>query len=510
MPEKIVGLDIGGKTVKAVLVTRMFGSGYRVTGAELIDIPDAGGVPEALKRIFENDAFKHAACVTSIPAKNVSFRTITLPFRDKKKIKQTITFELEPLIHYPIDDAIVDYTIVSRQDHSKIFAAVVTRSLVEERMTLLSEHVKEVSSIDLDCVSIASKLLARPEFAGCGLLLDIGDRDSVAVFVQSGTIIQVRHYAFGGDRLTTAIAKALHIEFADAEAKKKGNKIVDSKDAVSQTCLEFFTDLKNTLEFLQWQGALKEVPAKIFLTGGGAIYKDFQENLSHYFSVSVELVDISRTEGIQLDEEVKKHWEPLLMNQALSLATRKEKGAGFNFKKSDFKGKKGYVQLKGNLKKVAAIILLVLLLGGTDIYLDYHIERLRLSILKGEITAEFKKNFPEVTRIVDPVGQIKVKIAEAKKNTLGLNETASGATALDILREISSLAPASAELLITSITFENDVISMKGEAKNFNAVDTIKGELTKSKYFKTVTVGSTSLMKQADKVEFDMRIATKK
>jgi general secretion pathway protein L len=507
---KIVGLDIGGKTLKAVLVTQTFTTGYRVTGAKVVDVAAAGGLPEAIKKLFENEEFKHATCVTSIPAKHVSFRNVTLPFRHKKKIKQTITFELEPLIHYPIDDAITDYTIVSRQDHSRIFAAVVARTLVEERTSLLSEHVNGISAIDLDSVSIASRLLAKPEFSGCGLLLDIGEQDSVAVFVQEGIIIQVRHYAFGGNHLTAAIAKALHIEFADAEENKKGSKISDSRDSLSRTCQKFFTDLKNTLEFLQWHGTLKESPAKIFLTGGGALYKDFQENLAHYFSVPVELVDISQTERIYLDEGVSKHWEPLLMNQALALAARKEKAGGFNFRKIEFNDKKGYEQIKGSLKKVAAIVLLVLLLGGTDIYLDYHIDRLRLSALKSEIASEFKKNFPEVTRIVDPVGQIKVRIAEAKKITPGLYETSSGTTVLEMMREISSLAPASAELLITSLTFENDVISMKGEAKNFNAVDTTKDELTKSKYFKAVAIGSTSLMKQGDRVDFDLKITTKK
>ena len=43
MPERILGLDIGGGSVKAVLLSRGFRGGYRVIGFRGIDIAAAGG-----------------------------------------------------------------------------------------------------------------------------------------------------------------------------------------------------------------------------------------------------------------------------------------------------------------------------------------------------------------------------------------------------------------------------------------------------------------------------------
>ena len=54
------------------------------------------------------------------------------------------------------------------------------------------------------------------------------------------------------------------------------------------------------------------------------------------------------------------------------------------------------------------------------------------------------------------------------------------------------------------------MIQIKGLAKNFDAVDTLKKEYIKSKYFEAVTIGGTNLIKQGDKVEFDMRMTLKK
>ena len=43
MPERILGLDIGGGSVKAVLLSRGFRGGYRVLGFRRIDTAAAGG-----------------------------------------------------------------------------------------------------------------------------------------------------------------------------------------------------------------------------------------------------------------------------------------------------------------------------------------------------------------------------------------------------------------------------------------------------------------------------------
>jgi Tfp pilus assembly protein PilN len=113
-----------------------------------------------------------------------------------------------------------------------------------------------------------------------------------------------------------------------------------------------------------------------------------------------------------------------------------------------------------------------------------------------------------VTRIVDPIIQLKGKIAEVKKLTAGMGDATSAVTALDLLKEISALAPP--ELLVTSLILDGDAVGIKGEARNFDAVETAKKMFANSKYVKTVTIGSTNLVKQEKGVEFDLKIILKK
>jgi len=150
----------------------------------------------------------------------------------------------------------------------------------------------------------------------------------------------------------------------------------------------------------------------------------------------------------------------------------------------------------------------ILALAGTEFGLDDYGARLRLAALKRDIQTEFRKIYPEATRIVDPVAQLRGKIAESRKISAGLVDATSAVTALDLLREISMLAPP--DLLVTSFNLDGNAVGMKGQARNFDAVESIKKTFANSKYFKTVTIDSTNLMKQGDGVEFDMRIILKR
>ncbi len=155
---------------------------------------------------------------------------------------------------------------------------------------------------------------------------------------------------------------------------------------------------------------------------------------------------------------------------------------------------------------MAAVV--ILSLAGVEIGLDDYGSRLHLASLKRDITAEFKKSDPNVTRIVDPVAQLRGKIAEARKLSAGMGDATTEATVLDLLKEISGFAPAN--LLLTSFSLDGDAIGLKGEARNFDAVDAFKKAFANSKYFKTVTIGSTSMMKQGSGVEFDLKVTLKK
>lgn len=508
MAETIVGLDIGTGSVKAVLLSRGLRGGHRILAARLFELASAEDLPAALEKLFAEPAFRGSLCVTSLPARLLSFRNLALPFREERKIRQALAFALEPQLHVPPAEVFVDYVVTDRARQAEILAAVAPREIVEQRTSLLAGLTRETAVIDVEAVPLAARLCQEGREALC--LLDVGAEDSTAVFANRGRIVHVRHFPFGGRIATVALAEALGIGLSEAEGLKiRGGLPPEAERALAECSRPFLHELKNTHSALLWQGILSAPAARVIVTGGGSRTWGLRQSLAATFSVPVEETDLAATAQIALEEGVARQWDPARLDGALALAARPlRKAGGFDFRLRALESRSGYGRLRHLLKQGAAAALAMAVLGAGETALGDYGQRLRLAALKKEINAEVKRIAPEITRIVDPVSQLKAKIAEAKKAAAGTAEGLAPVTVLDLLKEISSLAPP--ELLLTSFNLDGEAISLKGEVPSFEALEAAKKELANSRLFKTVTVGSSSLVKQGGAVEFDMKVIVRR
>jgi Tfp pilus assembly protein PilN len=89
-----------------------------------------------------------------------------------------------------------------------------------------------------------------------------------------------------------------------------------------------------------------------------------------------------------------------------------------------------------------------------------------------------------------------------------MGDAATEATVLDLFKEISGLAPAG--LLLTSFTLDGNAVGLKGEVRNFDAVDALKKAFANSKTFQAAVIGSTGVVKQGSGVEFELKMTLKK
>jgi type II secretory pathway component PulL len=197
------------------------------------------------------------------------------------------------------------------------------------------------------------------------------------------------------------------------------------------------------------------------------------------------------------------------MNTAIAAALRISTGKkSFNFRQGDFAAKNTGLNFKKQLKWAGIIAGIIIALAIFNQLFDYGLNTKRLNVLKKQIAYTFKKNYPEAASMVDPVQQLRSRLAENKK-TFGFYEDLPETTVIEIMKEISGLVPSSVNIVMTGLTYEKGVISLKGEAQTIDDVTSIKSDLSKSKYFKNVTMGSTSLTKDGGKVDFSLRIEVK-
>jgi Tfp pilus assembly PilM family ATPase len=507
MPQTVVGLDIGPNTIKAVVFSSKGLTGGRILAARTLDINACGGIVPALKKLAENKNFSNTPCCICLQPADVMFRQVSLPFHDDNKIRKTLAFELEPLIPLAIDEVVADYLTIPRDG---LLVAALTKKIIRDWIETVEDALGNVSIIDISSTTLASQILAGKTSAACGVILDIGAGSTAAAFYENGAIVQIRSLAFGGEQITTALAQDLSVEKDVAEQLKiKADYASASCAGVDAMCRRFCSELKNTIEYMKLNGYLQNDPALITITGGCSLFVPLQKELEKSFSLPLEALDLIRLKQLEIEESIECECPPQIMNTAIAAAMRAFAGRkSFNFRQGEFAAKNVRFNFKGQLKGAVVVAGIIFFLAIVNQVLDYSLKTRRLDSIKKQISLILKKNSPETKIMVDPVQQLKTKLAENKK-TFGFYKGDTEITALNMLKEISSLVTPSLDVVITNLSYENSIVLIKGEAKKNDDISAVKYELLKSRYFKDVTMGSTSLAKDGGKVDFDLRIELK-
>lgn len=504
MPAQVLGLDIGPVTIKALLLERKGRLGGRIVALDTIDIAESGGIGQALRKLGENKIFTGIPCSVSLPVQDIMIRQVTLPFRDEGKIRKTLPFELEPLIPFSVDDIAADYLPAA---DGRLLVAVTTKKNIRDWIAVIEGSLGEIPLIDVSSAPLVP-LLPEKNTTG-GILLDIGSASTMLNFYENGALVQIRSLSFGTDSLAAALARDCSVPLEEAKQRITSTNYGNTGVQVENTLRRFCQDIKNTIEFLLLNGTLKKYPEKINLTGGGSLFPALPQELKNNFPLPVELLDLRQGRHIEIEESIRSKYAPQIMNGALANALRFFAGLrSFNLRQGEFKHHNQSGKLYDRLKWALPVAGLVLVLAVVSQFLDYRVQTQKLDGIKKQIVQLFKKNYPEAAAMVDPLQQLKTKLASNRK-TLGFYEGGSEVPVLDLLKEISVYILPSLDILLTNFSYENEVVLIKGEAKNMDAVSAVKNELMKSKYFKEVTIGSTNLASKGGKVEFDLRMTLK-
>jgi len=505
MPQTFLGLEIGQTTIKAAVLTRKGLTGGHILAARILNIEDCGGIEPALKKLAEDKIFCGIPCCLSLAPKEIMFRQVNLPFRDDNRIRKTLAFELEPLIPLPVEDVIIDYLMIP---HDGLFVAALAKNNVRYWIEQVENTLGEVSVIDASPSVLASQITENKKHAGCGMILDIGHLTTNVAFYENNDIIHLRSLAFGGNMITEAMTRDQSVTKEDAETLKISNPPPAGANTIA-ACRRICSELQNTIEYMKINGVLRNEPARITLTGGGSLFEPLRKEMGHTFSAPVEMLDLVQIRQLGIEENIRKHFQPQLMNTAVASTLRISAGRkSFNFRQGDFTAQHTGLNLKKQSRWAAIIAGIIVVLMAVNQGLDYGLKTKHLNGIKKQIASAFKKNFPEAASMVDPVQQLKARLEDNKK-TFGFYEGLPDTTVVELLKEISALVPPSINMILTGWTYENGIISMKGEAKTIDEITAVKNELSRSKYFKDVTMGTTSLTKDGGKVEFNLRIQVK-
>jgi len=294
MAQLIVGLDIGTSAVRAAELDVSLKPpqllNYGQTGlppGSVVDgeIHDATAVSEAVRRLWKNGQFSTTSVIVGIAGLRAITREIELPFVPDNEVDSAVRFHSEEVIPFAPDKTILSSQILS--DYTSPEGAKMRRVLVAAAHADLVEGVVAVAEgagLVIKGVDLVSSALVRAISGGATddqpeAIVSVGAGLTVVVIHQNGRPQFVRTIGSGGNATTAAIASALDLPLADAEALKRrlGDptpQVHAAQQAIQETVDNLISEIRNSIQyFASLPGRLPV--SRILVTGGGSSLHGF-------------------------------------------------------------------------------------------------------------------------------------------------------------------------------------------------------------------------------------------
>lgn len=475
MPQRILALDIEDTEIKAAVLETSFRD-YKIAGLfhEAL-VLDGDPVPEQVKRFLERHQLAGETVVSTLPGRLVSHRVFFLPFRDRKRLNQTIPFELETQVPFGLDEVIVDYSVLHRdRAGTTVLAAMVQKPDLEEHLQTL-----HAAGIDPKVVDFAP-------LAGLNVLRVLGtDVPPTFIFIEfnptHADVVLYRNQQLVGVR-TISIALAV----ANTAANGNGAGEPTAAHSDDGRLRAIAAELRWSLLVLNGAPLDDELPC--YLAGAHPWLDVVAPVLERELGVRVRPLDrVSlRTVTDETRAAVPECAAPLgvALREVAPGAT-----LGINFRRDEFSYHRGQQEVRRAFGRLAILAVVLLLLGIGDLFASYQLQVSRLGVIDDQIRKVFLATLPD-ERPVNERAQLQAEIdkAEQKLQLLGQIVSLSGVAAIDIARSISSALPSGSKIDIDEYIEDPEAVRIRGRTESFEMVDTLKQELAGVPHFKEVQV----------------------
>jgi type IV pilus assembly protein PilM len=515
--QKVIGLDIGSYSIKAVEIINSFKS-YQIKNFYELEMPIRDDIDrnvllaQSLEQLFKDNNLQADRILTAMPGQYISSRIVPVSFSDPRKISMAVMSDVEDAVPFNLEDMIVDNQILgTAADGRTIVMVVMTRKSFLRSFLDHLHHVNiDPKLIDVDSLSfynLAPYLRLEPN--ECAAMVDVGHEKTSVCIVQSGLLKMFRSINIGGAYLTEFLSRDLECSIAEAQVvKHRVSRLIcdgdpgvgmnpDDKqiaERMTLACNAIVKDLGRTLyAFKTWD---KTKISRIFLSGGSAQIKNLDMYLSEQLGVPVYLNRLEATD-LKIDESLAD--KTLVMPQSIAIGMRSvvstKRYSQINLRKGEFAYVQNYAQIMRAAKIAAqvlgvAVLLLILSYGVRSFIYNRQIADLEREYQKeySGIGITRKKNQGKIdfSRFRNEVRSSIQKEVTSKRDAVDSFIAASGTSpGLLMLQDISAALPKTVKIDVTQYLFTGisgqpgGRLTLKAETDGYSSVEAIKEALKK-------------------------------
>jgi type IV pilus assembly protein PilM len=335
----MVGIDIGSKTIKIVEIEKE-GAGFSLSASgivgyngttvdKMLDDKEFAALGAVIKKLHTEAGVTSKDVVIAIPEPQVFTRTIRFPLLTDSEIASAVKWESEQYIPIPVNEAIIQHTILQRNESSTPPEVLVL--LVAAPRVVVEKYTKVVSAAGLNPVAVETELIALTRALAPAdrtvLLVDFGAGSTDIAIAKNGLLSFSRSIPIAGEAFTRAVSQSLGINITQAEEYKKTYGLTTSqlegkiKLALDPVLRLVVDEIKKAINYYQTEEK-GDAPNAIIISGGTSGMPDLIQMLSEL--LGVEILIANPFNHIAVDPETAKRLAPYapLYAVAMGLALR--------------------------------------------------------------------------------------------------------------------------------------------------------------------------------------------
>lgn len=334
--EKTVGLALEGGMLKAAFVVAEKGQ-FTISRLLETPVPLLNDDPEKPPQVYpEAIELKSLAdrylTISALPASDVLVRRMRLKLTKEKDIDEAFAFQAEPLLPYPIDQAVLDKFTIEKQDGTTLLGFLAAKK------ESVSKHLAQYEAFQIDPEVVSTETIALAYFsavfsnpAEMQFVVHIGRKSSLCALLRMGKLAASHVVAAGWEELLESFKQ----DRAPTELKAADLFAIDLSAIDPFLKKHLNVACAALLQKIQWtyMAATKELkPSEapsLVVVGEGANLLGMPEKLAA--ALALPLSPVKESYSKTPETEVKSFAIPI----GLALSAQPKLGPTINFRRDE-------------------------------------------------------------------------------------------------------------------------------------------------------------------------------
>jgi type IV pilus assembly protein PilM len=490
----IVGIDIGLTEIYATVV---IASGHSRTIERLIEERvETEGTATHQERVIKALQSLHGklgtyeALYAALPSSLVVFKELTLPFVGLRKIKLVAPFEVESLLPFTLDQAVID-VIVTKEDkvtkQSDVMVAAVKREYLSEYTDLFEAAGMSLDKVSVDMFELYGFYSSIPSYHKTSrtvALIDLGFYATRIALVTDNQLKYIRSIPKGLVTVAKKISTSNGTDTAENLEHIMRFGAADTEDSTSNAKLKEALDellQEVNLTILSYTRKLKptEQLESVIITGAAGDIPGIVELVQVTMGVKTEILQARKmVHNGQIHSKVKTIPNSFLVSIATALSSPLTEE--FNLQQAKAQEKEDVTL---GYQIITLIALAGLILGGFSLYSFFRLRNLRIAYRNSEAEAitDLKKVFklkPNQTATLEAANKAASGELRKQETTWQRLSSENRYSFLRYLTELSKCIDVKeSQLNLTSVSIKDDSIKIYGSVPGYDQLTKLQHQL---------------------------------